>query len=104
MFILLLRFGPTKSRTCELRLPLIVCIPSIKFDQNNTNNNFNEVKNQLTGGESTLAKIPTISPNENLLDFVYDIDEDCDLATIATISASRKNKELEVESCNSNCL
>ena len=49
-------------------------------------------------------QIPTSAPKAPkviLLDLVYDIVEDCDIAHIKTTSASHKNKELEGESHNS---
>ena len=46
-------------------------------------------------------QIPTIPTKVNLLDFVYDIAEDCDVAHIKTTSASHKNKVLEGQSSNS---
>ena len=35
-------------------------------NQNNTSNNFDQLKNHLLGGESTLVQIPTILPKVNL--------------------------------------
>ena len=69
-------------------------------NQNNTSNNFHQLNNHI-GGESTLVQIPTSPPKVNLLDFVYDIVEDCDVACNKTTTASHKNKELEGEASNS---
>ena len=70
-------------------------------NQNNTSNNFHQLNNNVVGGENTLVQIPTSPPKVNLLDFVYDIAEDCDVAHIKTTSASHKNKGLVGESSNS---
>ena len=51
-------------------------------NQNSTNNNFDQLNNHVVRGESTLLQIPTIPAKVNLLDFVYDIAEDCDVAHI----------------------
>ena len=52
----------------------------------------------MVGGEKTLVQIP---PKVNLIDFVYDIAEHCDVAHIKTTIASHKNKGLVGESNNS---
>ena len=70
-------------------------------NQNSTNNNFDQLNNHVVRGESTLLQIPTIPAKVNLLDFVYDIVKDCDIAHIKTTSASHKNEELEGDSSNS---
>ena len=57
--------------------------------------------NHVVGAESTLVQIPTIPLKVNLLDFVDDIVEDCDIAHIKTTSASHKNNGLYGESSNS---
>ena len=70
-------------------------------NQNNTSNNFRQLNNHVVGGKSTLVQIPTIPPIKvNLIDFVYDIGEDYDVAHIKTSSASHRIKELEEESSN----
>ena len=55
----------------------------------------------MVGEENTLVQIPTIPPTVNLIDFVYAIAEDCDVAQIKITSASHKKKELDGESSNS---
>ena len=58
--------------------------------------------NKVVGeGESVVAQFPIISPNVNLLDFMYDTDEECDVAPIKRTRESPKNKVLEGESSNS---
>ena len=47
--------------------------------QSHQNYHFNQLNTEVAGGESTLVMIPTISSNVNPLDFMYDIDEECDL-------------------------
>ena len=65
---------------------------------NNHTNNNNEVSSD--GGPLSISQVPTIPPNVNLLDFMYDTDNDCDVAPIKRTQPTQKGKEVEGESSN----
>ena len=69
--------------------------------QSNQNNNTNQLNTQVAGEENIAAQIPTIPPNVNLLDIMYDTDEECDVAPIKRTRESQKNKAVEGETSNS---
>ena len=54
----------------------------------------------MDGGPLPMAQVPIIPPNINLLDFMYDIDDDCDVLPIKRTRATHKGKEVEGESSN----
>ena len=60
--------------------------------QSNQNYNINQLNTQIPGGESVVAQVPTIPPNVNLLDFMYDTDEECKIAPIKRTRESQKIK------------
>ena len=64
---------------------------------NNHANNNNQVCSD--GGQLPIAQVPTIPPNVNLLDFMYDIDNDSDVVPIKK-NQMHKGKEVEGESSN----
>ena len=47
-----------------------------------------------------MAQVPTIPPNVNLLDFMYDTDDDCDVVPIKRTRGTHKGKEVEGDSSN----
>ena len=47
-----------------------------------------------------VAQVQTIPPNVNLLDFMYNTDDDCDVVPIKRTRATHKGKEVEGESSN----
>ena len=55
----------------------------------------------MEGGENISTHIPTIPPNVNLLEFMYDTNEECDVAPIKRTRESPKNKAMEGETSNS---
>ena len=68
----------------------------------NVTNNI-ENKNQVArdGGRLPMAQVPSILPNVNLLNFMYDTEDECDIAPVKRTRASYNGKEVEGESCNS---
>ena len=53
------------------------------------------------GEENIVGPIPTIPPHVNLLDFMYDIDDECDVVPIKRTRESQKNNAVEGETSNS---
>ena len=68
----------------------------------NAPNNHANSNNQVSsdGGPLPMAQVPTIPSNVNLLDFMYDTDDDCDVVPIKRTRATHKGKEVEGESSN----
>ena len=65
--------------------------------------NYTENENQVArdGGRLPMAQVKTIPPKVNLLNFMYDTEDECDIAPVKRTRASYKRKEVEGESCNS---
>ena len=55
----------------------------VQGDSNSLNNHANN-NNQVScdGGPLQIVQVPTIPANVNLLDFMYNIDDDCDVVPI----------------------
>ena len=68
---------------------------------NVTNNTENENQVARDGGRLPMAQVKTIPPKVNLLNFMYDTEDECDIAPVKRTRASYKGKEVEGESCNS---
>ena len=64
------------------------------------NHAINNNQASTDGGPLPMAQVPTIPPNVNLLDFMYDTDDDCDVVPIKRTRATHKGKEVEGESSN----